>query len=106
MVLSGGVNIYPAVIEAALVAHPDVVDAAVFGIPDERWGESLLAVVEPRRGATLDAATVQAWCRARLADYKTPRRVEFVAELPRDPNGKVLKRQLREPYWAGRERRM
>jgi long-chain acyl-CoA synthetase len=103
MVISGGVNIYPAEIEAALVAHPDVVDAAVFGIPDERWGESLLAVVE-RRGTALDAAAVQAWCRERLADYKTPRGVEFIAELPRDPNGKVLKRQLREPYWAGRER--
>jgi long-chain acyl-CoA synthetase len=103
MVISGGVNIYPAEIEAALVAHPDVVDAAVFGIPDERWGESLLAVVE-RRGTALDAAAVQAWCRERLADYKTPRGVEFIAELPRDPNGKVLKRQLREPYWSGRER--
>ena len=106
MVISGGVNIYPAEIEAALVAHPDVVDAAVFGVPDERWGESLLAVVEPRRGATLDATGVQAWCRGRLADYKTPRTVEFIAELPRDPNGKVLKRQLREPYWAGRALRV
>jgi long-chain acyl-CoA synthetase len=104
MVISGGVNIYPAEIEAALVAHPDVVDAAVFGVPDERWGESLLAVVEPRPGATLDAAVVQTWCREHLADYKTPRAVEFIAELPRDPNGKVLKRQLREPYWAGRAR--
>jgi long-chain acyl-CoA synthetase len=104
MVISGGVNIYPAEVEAVLHAHPDVVDAAVFGIPDERWGESLLAVIEPRPGAALDEAAVQAWCRERLADYKTPRRVELVAELPRDPNGKVLKRQLRAPYWAGRDR--
>jgi len=104
MVISGGVNIYPAEIEATLLAHPDVVDAAVFGIPDARWGESLHAVVEARRGVALDAAAVQAWCRERLADYKTPRSVEFVAELPRDPNGKVLKRQLRQPHWEGRER--
>jgi long-chain acyl-CoA synthetase len=106
MVITGGVNVYPAEIEAALLAHPDVVDAAVFGVPDDRWGESLTAVVEPRRGATLTADAVQAWCRERLADYKTPRAVDFVAELPRDPNGKVLKRQLRDPYWAGRARRV
>ncbi len=106
MVISGGVNIYPAEIEAALVAHPAVVDAAVFGVPDERWGEALHAVVESRRGAVVDAAGLQAWCRERLADYKAPRSVEFVGELPRDPNGKVLKRQLREPHWAGRDRRV
>jgi long-chain acyl-CoA synthetase len=75
-------------------------------VPDERWGESLKAVVERRRDAPLTAEALQAWCRERLADYKTPRSVEFVTELPRDPNGKVLKRHLREPYWAGRERRV
>jgi long-chain acyl-CoA synthetase len=106
MVISGGVNIYPAEIESVLLEHPDVVDAAVFGIPDERWGESLAAVIEPRRGTALTGDAVQAWCRERVADYKVPRSVQLVAELPRDPNGKVLKRQLREPYWAGRERRV
>lgn len=95
MVITGGVNVYPAEIEAALIAHPDVVDAAVFGIPDARWGHAVHAVVEPRRGAVLTAETVTAWCRERLADYKCPRTVEFIAELPRDPNGKVLKRHLR-----------
>ncbi len=104
MVISGGVNIYPAEIEAALIAHPDVVDAAVFGVPDDRWGETLLAVLEPRRGVDLDTDALAAWCRERLADYKCPRRWELVAELPRDPNGKVLKRQLRQPYWEGRAR--
>ena len=104
MVISGGVNIYPAEIEAVLLEHPDVVDATVFGVPDERWGESLHAVIEGRPGAALSADGVQAWCRERLAGYKTPRSVEFVAQLPRDPNGKVLKRQLREPHWAGRAR--
>jgi long-chain acyl-CoA synthetase len=97
MVISGGVNVYPAEIEAALIAHPDVIDAAVFGIPDERWGQALHAVVEARTPITADA--VQGWCREKLADYKCPRTVEFVDELPRDPNGKVLKRQLRAPYW-------
>src|SRR5262249_50619739 len=100
------VNIYPAEIEAVLLEHPDVVDAAVFGIPDDRWGESLAAVVEPRRGAALTGEAVQAWCRERVAEYKTPRRVQFVAELPRDPKGKVRKRQRPEPSWAGRERRV
>jgi len=106
MVISGGVNIYPAEIESALAAHPDVIDAAVFGVPDERWGESLRAVVEPRKGSALDEATLRAWCRETLADFKCPRAFELVAELPRDPNGKVLKRQLREPFWAGRDRRV
>jgi len=106
MVITGGVNVYPAEIEAALLAHPDIVDAAVFGVPDDRWGEALRAVVEPRRGAALSPEIVQGWCRERLADYKTPRVVELVAELPRDPNGKVLKRELRDPHWAGRARRV
>jgi len=106
MVISGGVNIYPAEVEATLHAHPDVVDAAVFGIPDARWGESLRAVVERRQGSALDAESLARWCRDHLADYKCPRSWEFVAELPRDPNGKVLKRRLREPFWAQRDTRV
>lgn len=106
MVITGGVNVYPAEIEAALVAHPDVVDCAVFGVPDDRWGEALKAVVEKRPGSALDAGGVQAWCRGKLADYKCPRSVDFIDTLPRDPNGKVLKRQLREPWWRGRARRV
>jgi long-chain acyl-CoA synthetase len=98
MVISGGVNIYPLEIEHVVAAHPDVVDVAVVGVPDVRWGESLLAVVERRPGSPLDGPALQAWCRERMADYKVPRRVELVAELPRDPNGKVLKRFLRERY--------
>jgi long-chain acyl-CoA synthetase len=100
MVISGGVNIYPREIENALYESPDVVDCAVFGIPDEQWGESLVAVVQPRAGSDLDEAAVQRWVRDRLADYKKPRHVEFVAELPRDPNGKVVKRKLRDDYVA------
>lgn len=98
MVITGGVNVYPAEIEAALIAHPDIVDAAVFGIPDERWGQALHAVVETR--TPLTAEQVQAWCREKLADYKCPRTVEFVDVLPRDPNGKVLKRDLRARFWS------
>lgn len=104
MVISGGVNIYPAEVEATIAAHPDVVDVAVFGVPDDEWGESLLAMVEPFPGALLTPEDVDAWCRAQLARYKCPRRIELVDELPRDPNGKVVKRKLREPYWVGRER--
>jgi long-chain acyl-CoA synthetase len=103
MVISGGVNIYPLEIEHVLAAHPDVVDVAVIGVPDARWGEALVAVVERRKTSALDAAALQAWCRERISDYKVPRRVELVAELPRDPNGKVLKRFLRERYAHDRD---
>ena len=98
MVISGGVNIYPREIEDALHQHPEVVDCAVLGVPDDRWGEILYAVVQPRTGASLDVDGVVAWCRDKLADYKRPRVVEFVAELPRDPNGKVRKPKLREAW--------
>jgi len=107
MIISGGVNIYPAEVEAALFAHPKVGDAAVFGIPDDEWGESVLAVVEPAPkiapGPEL-AEELLLHCRSRLARYKCPRSIDFTDALPRDPNGKLYKRKLRDPYWAGRER--
>jgi acyl-CoA synthetase (AMP-forming)/AMP-acid ligase II len=95
MVITGGVNVYPREIEDVLYLHPDVADCAVFGVPDERWGEALKAVVQPRAGASLTADEIVAWCREKLADYKRPRLVEFVTELPRDPNGKIAKHRLR-----------
>ncbi|HEX4540630.1 MAG TPA: AMP-binding protein [Acidimicrobiales bacterium] len=95
MVITGGVNVYPREIEDVLYLHPDVADCAVYGVPDERWGEALKAVVQPRAGASLDTDEVVAWCRERLADYKRPRQVAFVDELPRDPNGKIAKHRLR-----------
>lgn len=98
MVISGGVNIYPREIENCLYRHPDVADCAVFGLPDHRWGEALCAVVQPASGSTLDEDEVVRWCREHLADYKRPRHVELVGELPRDPNGKVVKRRLRARY--------
>ncbi|MCU1463138.1 MAG: Acyl-CoA synthetase (AMP-forming)/AMP-acid ligase [Acidimicrobiales bacterium] len=100
MVLWGGVNIAPREVEEALYAHPGVVDCAVFGVPDDRDGERLKAVVEARPGVTADA--LADWVRERLADFKVPREWELVATLPRDPNGKVLKRRLRDAHWAGR----
>jgi fatty-acyl-CoA synthase len=95
MVISGGVNIYPAEIEEHLHRHPDVMEAAVVGVPDDEWGERLVAFVVARPGAVLTAEEVIQFCREGLADYKRPRRVEFMDALPRNPTGKVLKRELR-----------
>jgi long-chain acyl-CoA synthetase len=100
MVIRGGVNIYPREIEDVLYGHPAVVDCAVFGVPDERLGEQLMAVVEAREPVT--PAELDAFCRERLADFKVPARFELVDELPRQPNGKVLKRVLREQHWSDR----
>ena len=96
MVISGGVNIYPREIEDHLATHPSILEAAVIGVPDLDWGESLLAFVVLRDGATLTEPEVIEYCRTTLADFKRPRRVTFLPELPRNPTGKVLKRELRE----------
>jgi long-chain acyl-CoA synthetase len=104
MVISGGVNVYPAEIEACLLSLEGVRDCAVFGIPDEEFGEALAAHIELDDGAQLSAAAVREHVGARLARYKTPRVVEFSDSLPREDSGKIFKRRLREPYWAGRER--
>ena len=104
MVISGGVNIYPAEIEACLLALHGVRDCAVFGVPDEELGEVLAAHVELAGGASVAADDVREHVRTRLARYKVPRVVEFTATLPREDSGKIFKRRLREPYWAGRER--
>jgi fatty-acyl-CoA synthase/long-chain acyl-CoA synthetase len=101
MIISGGVNIYPAEIEAVLHAHPWVVDAAVIGVPDEEFGESVKAVVQLAPGANVTEAELIAFCSGRLAGYKKPRSVDLVDELPRDAAGKLLKRKLRDNYWAG-----
>ena len=107
MVVSGGVNIYPREAELALAAHPRVIDVAVFGVPDDEMGESLLAVVQADDPAHPPAADeLLAWCRDRLAAYKCPRAVTFLDAMPRDPSGKLFKRLLRDPYWAGRSSRI
>jgi acyl-CoA synthetase (AMP-forming)/AMP-acid ligase II len=106
MVISGGVNIYPAEIESALVQLPEVADCAVFGIPDDELGEILLACVQPAFDTDPDEAAIRTQLRARLAGYKVPKKFVFLDQLPREDSGKIFKRRLREPYWAGRERRI
>jgi acyl-CoA synthetase (AMP-forming)/AMP-acid ligase II len=106
MIISGGVNIYPAEIEAVLHAHPSVLDAAVIGVPDDHWGESVKAVVQLRPGVTTTGEELIAFCADRLAGYKKPRSIDLVDELPRDAAGKLLKRKIREPYWASAGRRI
>jgi long-chain acyl-CoA synthetase len=106
MVISGGVNIYPAEIEEIIYEHDAVLDVAVIGVPNEDWGEELKAVVQLKPGARASADDIIDFCRERLADYKRPRTVDFVAEVPRNPSGKLLKREIRAPYWQGRERRV
>ena len=104
MVISGGVNIYPAEIENTLITMPGVADCAVFGIPDPEFGEAVAAAVQVQPGLTLTAGQVQAWLKERIADYKVPRLVAFHDQLPREDSGKIFKRRLRAPYWdkAGR----
>ena len=104
MIISGGENIYPAEIEGVLAGHPKVADVAVIGIPDETWGESVKAIVIRKPGTDLTADELIDWSHARLAGYKRPRSVDFVDAIPRNPSGKILKKELRAPYWVGQER--
>lgn len=106
MIVTGAENVYPAEVENAIHGHPHVADVAVIGVPDDTWGEAVKAIVVPKPGVTPDAASIIAHARDRIAHYKAPKSVDFVAALPRGPSGKVLRRELREPYWAGRERRV
>jgi long-chain acyl-CoA synthetase len=100
MIVTGGENVYPIEVEEALSHHPAVAEAAVIGVPDDRWGETVMAIVIPRDGAAPAADELVAFARERLAGYKLPRIVTFVDELPRTPSGKVLKRELRERFAA------
>jgi len=107
MIISGGANIYPAEVESVLLTHPKVADAAVFGIPDEDWGEQVKAVIELAPGVHAGPALAQeilTFCLQHAAKYKCPKSIDFIEVMPRDPNGKLYKRKLRDPYWQGRER--
>ncbi len=106
MIVSGGENIYPAEIENVLMGHPGVADVAVIGVPSEKWGETVKAVVVDRAGVRASDDELIAWCRDRLAGYKCPTSIDRIDVLPRNPSGKILKTVLREPFWRGRTRRV
>jgi long-chain acyl-CoA synthetase len=109
MIVTGAENVYPAEVENVLLAHPDVVDAAVIGVPDDRWGETVKALVVRAAADVSDealATDIIEFCRERLAHFKCPTSVDFVESLPRNPSGKILKRELRTPYWTDRERQI
>lgn len=106
MIISGGENVYPAEVEALLHDHPAIADAAVIGVPDEKWGEAVKAVVVLREGQAIAGAEIIAWARARIAAYKAPKSVDFATVLPRNASGKLLRKDLREPYWAALGRRV
>jgi long-chain acyl-CoA synthetase len=109
VIVSGGVNIYPAEVEARLLEHPAVGDVAVIGAPDDEWGEQVRGIVEVAAGVepgTPLERELVAWCRDALAHFKCPRQIDFVNSIGRDPNGKVRKAHLRAPYWEGRARRI
>lgn len=106
MIISGGENVYPTEVECVLAAHPGVEDVAVIGIPDERWGEAVHAAVVLRPGAEIGERELRDWCRERLAGFKLPKRIEFIAQLPRNASGKTDRRALREPFWEGRMRQV
>lgn len=104
MIISGGENVYPAEVENAVYSHPKVADVAVIGVPDEKWGEAVKACVVVKKGETLSEAEVIAHARQHIAGYKCPKSVDFIEALPRNPSGKILRRELRAPYWAGKDR--
>lgn len=106
MIITGGENVYPAEVESGIYGHPDVLEVAVIGVPDEKWGEAVKAVCVPKPGATVDPDSVISWARERLAGFKVPKSVDVIDALPRNPSGKILRRQLREPYWAGFDRQI
>ncbi|MFN3552279.1 MAG: fatty acid--CoA ligase [Novosphingobium meiothermophilum] len=106
MIISGGENVYPAQVESAIYGHPDVLEVAVIGVPDEKWGEAVKAVCVPKPGHTIDPQSIIDWTRERLAGFKVPKSVDVIAALPRNPSGKILRRTLREPYWQGFERQV
>jgi len=106
MIISGAENIYPAEVENAIYGHPDVAEVAVIGVPDDKWGEAVKAVIVLKPGATPDAEGILAFARTRIAAFKMPKSIDFIEALPRNASGKVLRRALRDPYWAGRDRQV
>lgn len=106
MIITGGENVYPAEVESAIFGHPDIAEVAVIGVPDEKWGEAVKAVCAPKAGCTIDPDSVIAWARERIAAFKVPKSVDIIPVLPRNASGKILRKDLRAPYWEGRERQV
>jgi len=104
MIISGGENVYPAEVESAIFGHPAVQEVAVIGVPDQKWGETVKAVVVPKPGMAVEEAEIIAWARERIAAFKAPRSVDVIEALPRNASGKILRKDLRAPYWEGYER--
>jgi acyl-CoA synthetase (AMP-forming)/AMP-acid ligase II len=106
MIITGGENVYPAEVESAIYGHPDLLEVAVIGVPDDKWGESVKAVCVPKPGAEVDVDSVMSWARERIAGFKVPKSVDVISALPRNASGKILRKDLRAPYWEGRERQV
>ena len=106
MIVSGGENVYPAEVESVLAACNGIAEVAVIGVPDKRWGEAVKALVISQPGADISARDITAFARQHMAGFKCPKSIDFVDSIPRTPSGKILKKELREPYWAGFDRRV
>jgi acyl-CoA synthetase (AMP-forming)/AMP-acid ligase II len=106
MIISGGENVYPAEVESAIYGHPDVLEVAVIGVPDDKWGEAVKAVCVPRPGSSIDPDAIIGWTREKIAGFKVPKSIDVIEALPRNASGKILRKDLRAPYWEGRERQV
>ncbi len=106
MIISGGENVYPAQVESAIYGHPAVGEVAVIGVPDDTWGEAVKACVVAKPGSEVDAEDIITFTRERLAGFKVPKTVDVIPEMPRNASGKILRRELRAPYWEGRDRQV
>ncbi len=106
LIISGGENVYPAEVESAIYGHPQVLEVAVIGVPDDKWGEAVKAICVPKPGCAVDADSVIGWARERIAGFKVPKSVDVIDALPRNASGKILRRELRAPYWEGRTRQV
>jgi len=104
MIITGGENVYPAEVESAIFGHPAVQEVAVIGVPDAKWGETVKAVVVAKPGTTVEESDIIAWARERIAPFKCPRSIDLIDALPRNASGKILRKDLRAPYWEGYER--
>ncbi len=106
MIISGGENVYPAEVENTIFSHPDVMEVAVIGIPNEKWGEEVKAIIVPTPGAKIDETAMIAWLRERMSSYKTPKSIKVIEAMPRNASGKILRRELRDPYWVGHDKKV